>query len=201
MTDFSTTSIVELATLVAEHLHSHGIEVVLVGGLAVEIYTENLYLTKDIDMVNINYQAPAKIHAAMLELGFHKKGRVYVNESTDISVEFPSPPLSVGDELIKSTTKLTIANRSIPILKVEDVVKDRIAAYIHWSDKQSLIQAAAIILKHKLKPKMFRQFCEVEGSPDDYSLLEKLCEQASKNRLSTMMELESVLTELLIRRL
>jgi activator of HSP90 ATPase len=56
-------------------------------------------------------------------------------------------------ELIKSTTKLTIANRSIPILKVEDVVKDRIAAYIHWSEKHSLIQAAAIILKHKLKPK------------------------------------------------
>lgn len=54
MTDFSNTTITELAALIAEHLYSHGIEVVLVGGLAVEIYTENLYLTKDIDMVNVS---------------------------------------------------------------------------------------------------------------------------------------------------
>ncbi len=53
--DFSNTSISDLAATVAEYLQQHGIEVVLVGGLAVEIYTENLYLTKDIDMVNTNY--------------------------------------------------------------------------------------------------------------------------------------------------
>lgn len=100
MTDFSSTSITELAAIVAEHLHAHGIEVVLVGGLAVEIYTENLYLTKDIDMVNTNYQPTAKIKQAMLELSFTKNSRVFVNATTKITVEFPSAPLSVGDELI-----------------------------------------------------------------------------------------------------
>ena len=45
MTDFSNTPIVELAAIVANHLKQHGIRVVLVGGLAVEIYSENLYLT------------------------------------------------------------------------------------------------------------------------------------------------------------
>lgn len=48
--DYSNTPIVEPAAILAEHLQQHGIEVVLVGGLAVEIYTENLYLTKDIDI-------------------------------------------------------------------------------------------------------------------------------------------------------
>ena len=37
MTDFSKTSITDLAAIIAEHLEGQGIEVVLVGGLAVEI--------------------------------------------------------------------------------------------------------------------------------------------------------------------
>lgn len=43
--DFRNTSITNLAAVVVEHLCEAGVEVVLVGGLAVEIYTENLYLT------------------------------------------------------------------------------------------------------------------------------------------------------------
>ena len=72
MRDFSNTSIEQLAAIAAEHLLQQGIEVVLVGGLAVEIYTENLYLTKDIDMVNTNYQKPKVMHKAMEALP-HKK--------------------------------------------------------------------------------------------------------------------------------
>ena len=48
--DFSGLTMVDLAGLVANHLSAHNIDVVLVGGLAVEIYSHNLYLTKDIDM-------------------------------------------------------------------------------------------------------------------------------------------------------
>lgn len=55
MTVYSQKPIIELAAIVANHLEKYGIEVVLVGGLAVEFYSENIYLTKDIDMVNSNY--------------------------------------------------------------------------------------------------------------------------------------------------
>ncbi|WP_257293090.1 nucleotidyltransferase [Endozoicomonas sp. ONNA1] len=70
MTNFSSTPIVELAAIVANHLKQHGIRVVLVGGLAVEIYSENLYLTKDIDMVNTSYDSSESLKTAMAELGF-----------------------------------------------------------------------------------------------------------------------------------
>lgn len=201
MTDFKTTVITELAGIIAEHLHLHGIEVVLVGGLAVEIYTENLYLTNDIDMVNTNYQPPKQIHAAMAELGFHKQGRVYVNNTTAITVEFPSAPLSVGDELIKSTTHAQVANKNIPILKVEDVVKDRLAAFIHWQDRQSLIQATAILIKHHLKPAAFKKFCMREGTAEHYPLLEQLYRLASKKHIDSMADLETMLTQILIKNL
>ena len=41
MVDYEGISIVDLAGIVAEHLQLHGVRVVLVGGLAVEIYSEN----------------------------------------------------------------------------------------------------------------------------------------------------------------
>ena len=108
MDNYQDTSIIDLAAIVAETLAQHGIQAVLVGGLAVEIYSENLYLTKDIDMVNTSYHPPAAINQAMGEIGFTKKGRVYVNDTTDICVEFPSAPLAVGEELIQETTKVQV---------------------------------------------------------------------------------------------
>jgi len=197
--DFSDTSIVELAAIVAEHLRQHGIDVVLVGGLAVEIYTDNLYLTKDIDMVNTNYKKPAQLNKAMSEIGFRKKGRVYVSDTTDITVEFPPGPLSVGDDFITLTTTTKVARGTIPILLVEDVVKDRLAAFMHWKDRQSLVQAVAILLRHKLKPSAFKEFCTRENNASDYELLRTFHRHAKGQSIQSMELLESWLTQLLLK--
>ncbi|AFU98431.1 nucleotidyltransferase [Simiduia agarivorans] len=199
MTNFRDISITELAGIVAEHLAECGIEVVLVGGLAVEIYTENLYLTKDIDMVNTNYQPTAKLHAAMELLGFYKQGRVYVNDSTAICVEFPSAPLSVGDELVKSTTKVLVNGRHIPILTIQDIVKDRLSAFIHWRDNQSLVQATALLIKNQLSPEKFKAFFDREGG--NYALLLKLHRVSAEHQYQTMKEIEQALSEILIKQL
>ena len=90
MSDFRTTTITDLAAIVASHLEQHDIGVVLVGGLAVEIYTGNLYLTKDIDMVNTTGDNPSVMSHAMAKIGFHKEGRVYANETTEIAAIHPA---------------------------------------------------------------------------------------------------------------
>ncbi|HOY23502.1 MAG TPA: nucleotidyltransferase [Cellvibrio sp.] len=199
--DYSKTSIIDLAALLAKHLQHHGVEVVLVGGLAVEIYTENLYLTKDIDMVNTNYKKPSYLNKVMGELGFRKHGRVYINESTEITVEFPPGPLAVGNNFIKNTTVVNTGKGSIPILYVRDVVIDRLAAYIHWQDRQSLIQATAVMLKHNLEPKDFKKFLGAEGDSSDYELLGLLFAQAQTKNITAMAHLESLLSEIIIGRL
>lgn len=199
MSNYSGLDIIELAAVVAENLQNHGVDVVLVGGLAVEIYTENLYLTKDIDMVNTNYSTIDTLHNAMAGLGFYKQGRVYVNDTTDITVEFPPGPLSVGDTLIKKITHQQVANKRIPILTLEDVIKDRLAAYVHWQDRQSLIQATTLMIKHRLNPKVFKAFCLKEGSQTDYKFLLQLHKQASKQEITSMYQLESILAELLLK--
>ncbi|RYG15407.1 MAG: hypothetical protein EOO07_15480 [Chitinophagaceae bacterium] len=199
--DFNTTPIIELAAIIAEHLQKHDINVVLVGGLAVEIYTENLYLTKDIDMVNTNYKKPSTLHNAMGELGFIKQGRVYVNETTKITVEFPTGPLAVGNKLITKTTIEKTAKGNIPILHVDDVVKDRLSAFIHWRDNQSLVQAVGVMLKHNLKPNDFKSFFAAENDASHYELLDYLYQKAQNKNITTMSQLESLLSEIIVSRL
>lgn len=199
--DFSNTSIIELAAILAEHLQKNDISVVLVGGLAVEIYTENLYLTKDIDMVNTNYKKPSALHKVMAELGFHKQGRIYVNDTTDITVEFPSGPLAVGNKPITSTTIAKTAKGNIPILYVDDVVKDRVAAFIHCQDRQSLIQAMGMMLKHDITPVQVKDFCMQEGGESHYELLEKFHQQAQNENIISMAQLESLLAQIIFNEL
>jgi hypothetical protein len=199
--DFKNTSMIELAVVVAQHLKHKDIRVVLVGGLAVEIYTENQYLTNDIDMVDISYQKPAVLRAAMLELGFTKQGRVYRNSSTDIVMEFPSAPLAVGDELIKEQTNIETEFGEIPILFAVDVIKDRLAAYLHWKDQQSLIQALCIMLCHKIVPKEIKAFYENEASEEAFEKLQDMHSALKRKKLSKMPDIEKYVVEQLLKAL
>lgn len=163
------------------------------GGLAVEIYSENLYLTKDIDLVNTNYTKPKALHSAMAELGVVKQGRIYCNPSTAITVEFPPAPLSVGDSPVSEVETLPCGDGEVTILSAVDIVKDRIAAYIHWRDTQSLVQALAVMLKHVIEPAAVREFCLHEGTQQQYHELESLYLQFSEQALTSMDEIEQAL--------
>jgi len=199
--NFKNTSMIELAVVVAQHLKHKDIQVVLVGGLAVDIYTQNQYLTDDIDMVDISYQKPAVLKAAMLELGFTKQGRVYRNSSTDIVVEFPSAPLAVGDELIKEQTNIETEFGEIPILFAVDVIKDRLAAYLYWKDQQSLVQALCIMLCHEIAPVEIKAFYENEASEEAFEKLQNMYSTLKQKRLIEMPDIEKYVVEQLLRAL
>ncbi|PCI44926.1 MAG: hypothetical protein COB51_09500 [Moraxellaceae bacterium] len=197
--DYKNVSIVDLAALIANHLHEHGIEVVLVGGLAVEIYSKNLYLTKDIDMVNISYNEPAIINKAMDEIAFQKQGRVYVSQSTDVCVEFPTAPLAIGNQLIKETTVIHTPGGDIPILLASDVVKDRLSAYFHWQDNPSMVQALSVMINHDIDLNEVKRFCVIEGRSEEYRFIEKLYRNAKQRRLASMVGLEEMMLEEIIK--
>lgn len=201
MSDFSKTTIVELAAIVANHLQQHDISVVLVGGLAVEIYSKNIYLTNDIDMIDISYQKPAKLHKAMAEIGFAKQGRIFVNPSTEITVEFPSGPVTVGDELVSETTVVTTAAGDLPVLQAGDVIKDRLSAYLHWNDKQSLVQAVTVLAGFPAELNAACRFCRNEGSPEASKLIKQLLAKAADRKIGTMDEFDRLVVETMLEQL
>ena len=84
----------ELAATVQVHLLKKGITVVLSGGAAVAIYTDNKYVSADIDLVDVDFTDRKKIKAAMEEIGFSEKHRYFVHPDAKQMVEFPPGPLS-----------------------------------------------------------------------------------------------------------
>lgn len=139
--DFSSISARDLAGLVGSHLASEGIDVTLVGGTCVSIYSDNLYQSDDLDFVDRSYTPSKHLKAAMAQLGFKPVGRYYEHPQCPFLVEFPPGPLSVGDQPIRHWVTLTTPLGTFSLISAEDCIKDRLAAFFHWGDRQALQQA------------------------------------------------------------
>jgi len=103
-------AVAELAGIVAEHLRSRGIDVVLSGGALVGIYSHGEYMSEDIDFVT--FASNKEIAPALAELGFRKgPGRHFIHPGTNLILEFPRGPLSVGEELVTVVDLETLGGR------------------------------------------------------------------------------------------
>ena len=134
----------ELGAYVQSHLREKGIEVVLSGGAAVGIYSNNRYVSKDLDLINIYAVNRKHIRAAMGAIGFREEGRYFKHPSTEFFIEFPAGPLAIGSEMIKNVVEKEFSTGILQIISPTDCVKDRLAAYYHWGDRQCLAQAEMV---------------------------------------------------------
>lgn len=139
----------EFAASVASHLQSKGISTVLTGGAVVSIYTENKYTSYDADFISPADQK--SISQAMQDLGFERHGREFRHKETDFFVEFPSGPLTIGDQLIQAEAELDFKGYKLKLLSPTQSIMDRLAAYFHWNDLQCLDQAVWIAEKQPIK--------------------------------------------------
>ncbi|MEJ2487984.1 MAG: hypothetical protein P8Y68_19885 [Anaerolineales bacterium] len=134
----------ELAAFIDSHLKESGIHVVLSGGACVAIYSDHKYVSKDLDFIAQFNLDGKKISAAMKTLGFELKGNYFHHPQTPFFVEFIPGPPSVGQDPIEEIHEKVFATGSLRIISPTDCVKDRLAAYYHWGDRQSLEQAVLV---------------------------------------------------------
>jgi glycerate kinase len=73
--DFSKVTLSELACFVYETLKAHDIDVVLVGGACVSIYSENRYQSMDADFAT--YAELKSIEKVLQKFGFKRMGRCF----------------------------------------------------------------------------------------------------------------------------
>lgn len=118
----------QLAALVSSHLKKHGIDVTLVGGACVTIYSNHAYVSYDLDMAS---DADLRsIRPAMKELGFEQKsGRHFEHPDCRFFIEFVSPPIAVGADPIKHYARIKTSLGSVRLLTPTDCVRDRLAAH------------------------------------------------------------------------
>lgn len=90
--------LLELAHYAYQGLKARGFEVTLSGGACVSFYTDNAYQSRDLDFIRQVHVPIAPVAEAMKELGFIREGRHFNHPESDFYVEFPPPPLTVGNE-------------------------------------------------------------------------------------------------------
>jgi hypothetical protein len=135
----------------------------------VAIYSENRYVSMDIDLVNNHFASRREIREAMRVLGFEEQGRHFIHPDTDLFVEFPPGPLSVGEEQVKEVREIRLDTGLLRIISPTDCIKDRLAAYYHWNDAQSLEQAVLVADSVEVDIDEVERWSKVEGKGQEFS--------------------------------
>lgn len=135
----------EVAAYVQSHLSTHGIQLVLSGGAAVSFYVDNLYRSKDIDLIAEWFPKTAHLNQAMAEIGFTPKSKYFTHPETHEIVEILPGPITAGEEHLTRVNEVKLATGVLRLLTPTDCAKERLAAYLHWNDTQSLEQALWIV--------------------------------------------------------
>lgn len=173
--NFKDITLIDLAIFISDYLTKNGIDAVLTGGACVSIYTKNKYVSSDLDFVLLSYEKQEKLTKIMEKVGFYLEDKHFKHKDTDFFIEFLSPPASVGDEPIKNISVLRKGDLTLRLLSPTDCVKDRLAAFYHWNDRQSLGQAILVSKDNSVDLK------EIENWSRKERMSEKF--QKFKNRL------------------
>lgn len=160
----------ELGAHVQTHLRKHGIEVVLSGGAAVGIYSSGKYVSKDLDMVRMHMARRRAIKAAMTAIGFEEeRGRHFKHPESEQLVEFLPDPPTVGEDPVSRIDEIPYTTGILRIISPTDCVKDRLAGYYHWQDRQSLLQAALVARENEVDLSEIEQWSRREGKLDKFT--------------------------------
>lgn len=162
-----------IASIVCDCLLKHGVDAVLSGGACVSIYTNNEYESKDLDFISSG--GIKTIENALKEIGFLKSsGRHFTHPQTEYFVEFPKPPLAIGNMPIKEWATQNNKAGRLQLLTPTHSVMDRLAGYFHWNDKQNLDQAVMIAKKQPIKIREIKSWARGEGEIEKFELFRKL---------------------------
>jgi hypothetical protein len=115
---------------------------IVVGGEALELYTQGRYTTGDIDLKG-NKEA---LDVVLEEWGFVKEGRVWMSKEYNLYVDWLGGSLDEGAEAERRTNLIALDEQNeIRVVSMEDLIIDRLYAAKYWSDQDSLMWAKALM--------------------------------------------------------
>ncbi len=163
--DLSKCSIEELWKYVGSELAKNGVDVILVGGAVVSIYTEGAYESGDLDFV-LNDFSRIKLNSVLSRLGFVQKSRHYIHpECRHLYLEFATFPAGIGNDTSIVPEEVPWNGQKLKIYSPTDSVRDRLASYIHFKALDCLDQAVMIAQRHPINFEKVRKWCAQEGHP------------------------------------
>ena len=175
------TTIEELAVLISMALEKAGITATLSGGAAVSIYSDNAYMSADLDFVTS--ERNKKLESVVAKLGFRKSAslRSFEHPDCDWYVEFPPGPLGFGNTYIDAKDLPVLETKYGPLRIITPTlsVLDRLAAFWYHRDRQTWDQAIEVAKRQAIDWKYVYAWAEAEGQGrTDIDRLRELAEKA-----------------------
>ena len=159
-----------LAAVVCDAFERHGFTAVLTGGACVVIYAEGKYVSKDLDFVLAPQDRLDEVEVVLAELGFRAAGRVYVHPDVDVAVDLGNRwPLAVGQEILKPPPRRAVSGYHLRMLSATDCVKDRLAAFYYWEDRQAFEQAILVCLARRVNMREVGRWSRAEGQGSGFA--------------------------------
>ncbi len=159
----------EVAIAVGAQLRRRGVLAVLTGGACVAIYTDGSYVSKDADYVIQGRTQQSTLDEALAELGFMRQGDRYIHSDVSFCIEFLPGPLAIGADLAIRPVEVTLANDVALALSPTDACRDRLAAFFHWHDRQSLALAVRVARCRRVDMEAIRKWSRAEASLDAFN--------------------------------
>lgn len=159
----------DVAIAVGDTLRRSGIRAVLTGGACANLYSDGAYRSLDADFVLLAHSTTEALDRAMATLGFMRRKDRYVHPRLPFFVEFPRGPLGIGgDSQVRPVLRGRGAQKTLA-LSATDACRDRLAAYYHWGDRQSLEVAVSIARRNRISLRKIHEWSRSEGHLDKHA--------------------------------
>jgi len=129
--------------ILTRYLIKKKIRPIVVGGHAVEFYTLGAYTTADIDIVS---EGQEEIEGLLRLWRFSKIGRLWVNAKYDIEIDIVSSSLKNDD--YSKISEVTIDDLKVYIIGIEDLIIDRLNAFVWWKSEEDGKWAKQLLKLH-----------------------------------------------------
>lgn len=171
-----------VATVVGDALRREGIHAVLTGGACANLYSGGRHQSVDADFIVSGAPSRTAVDQAMEKIGFERTGDRYVHARARFYVEFPRGPLAIGSDYhIRPVEWKTAYGRTL-ILSATDSCRDRLAAFYHWGDRQSLRVAVQIASANRVSLARIRRWSLEEGHSEGFEQFARELARARKSK-------------------
>lgn len=153
---------------VSRALRTHGIAAALTGGACASVHSDGDYVSHDLDYILLAAVRQPALDAALASEGFRRDGDRYVHPESPFFVEFPRGPLAIGDDDVVSPVVFKVGATAVLGLSATDSCRDRLAAFYHWDDRQSLDAAVKVARRRRVDLRRIRTWSQREGQAAKY---------------------------------
>ena len=162
-------ALLDVALAVGAALDRHRVSAVLTGGACASIHSDGAYTSFDLDFVLGSAVKQETLEAAMAEVGFRLDGDRFVHPEARFWIEFPRGPLAVGGDYRIHPMLLKGSAGQVQALTPTDSCRDRLAAFYHWNDRQSLEVAIQIALREPVDLEAVRKWSQREEAHEKFN--------------------------------